>query len=195
MDEAKQQEVLDIIAMTVDETTLAIVRDALADSHRMTIIRDAFLAGRDHEAVNLDPRGLYKLLPTSSGAALIEPTMSAQITATPQTAFRATRLMVSRRSRDFMIADIRVGTQYQFVQAGEVPADIFAGNLDDLEPALFGEMVDGLYTIRVPDHAIPLMGLPISCPESDKAIVITVTNIGVQPASFDAAWLGFAKHH
>jgi hypothetical protein len=55
-----------ILEQKLDPSTLAIVRAALDDSDRLAVIRDAFLEGRDAQAVqmilDLDPIGIRKVL-------------------------------------------------------------------------------------------------------------------------------------
>jgi hypothetical protein len=156
--------------------------------------------GRDSEAIaalrDLNPTGLYKLLPMSSGAPLPSGAV-AQIMSHPQVPFRPTRLLVSRHSSMFLINDIRLSTRSMFAQSGDVPADLFAGDYDSLEAPIQGELIDGLWTIRCPPRAVPLMGLPIAMPEAavGQEIIVLVTNAGVDEREFRGAFLGFARYH
>jgi hypothetical protein len=196
------QNVLDILRDKVDPTTLALVADAMRDGERLSVIRDMFLEGRDAEAVaairDLAPNGQYKLLPISAGAVLVVPNQSAQITARSQVPFRATRLLIGRRSRDFLVNDICLGNRSQLCQAGDIPADLFAGDFDSLESPIRGEFADGLWTIRVDRAVLPLIGLPISFPEAQvgEEHRITVTYNGTEESGmpFEGALLGFARY-
>jgi hypothetical protein len=51
-----------ILQQKLDPSTLKVVRAALDDSDRLSVIRDAFLEGRDREAIqmirDLDPIGI-----------------------------------------------------------------------------------------------------------------------------------------
>jgi len=194
---AQNDQVLAIVSKHLDGATLEIVKSALAADARMSVIRDAFLEGRDHEAVHmirdLDPIGLRRLLPTSVPAP-IPAHASAQITSRPQIApFKVTHLLVSRTCAEFFnIADIRVGNRSQFTQAGDVPADLFevdaplleSSVLDDLKP---GEMI----TIKI-DKVVGRLGLALDLErvETGQDLVVVVTNLDDRPHVFRAAWLG-----
>jgi hypothetical protein len=198
---AKHDQVLAIVAKHLDDTTLEIVKSALASDERMAIIRDAFIEGRDHEAVHmireLDPIGFRRLLPASAGPTPIPAHTSAQIICHPQIApFKVTHLLVSRTCAEFFnINDLRVGNRSQFVQSGDVPADLFevdapiieSSALDDLEP---GETI----TIKI-DKIIGRLGLALDLESVEVAmdLVLVVTNIDDLPHLFRAAWLGEIK--
>ena len=197
---AKHDQVLAIVGKHLDDTTLEIVKSALAADERMAIIRDAFLDGRDHEAVHmirdLDPIGLRHLLPASAPAQIPAHAL-AQIICRPQMApFKVTHLLVSRTCAEFFnVNDLRVGNRSQFVQAGDVPADLFevdapildSSALDDLKP---GEMI----TIKI-DKVIGRLGLALDLESVNVAmdLVLIVTNIDDRPHVFRAAWLGEIK--
>lgn len=197
----KHEEVLSIVAKHLDAETLEIVRSALAADDRMHVIRDAFLEGRDHDGVHmirqLDPTvKLWHLLPCSTGVP-IEPTQSAQITARPQSGPFAPRyLLVSRNcGAHFLINDIRVGTRSEFIQAGDVPADVFMVDAPSLE-ALFNEE-KGWFTVTIDRTGSALLGvrLDIADVQVSQDLVLIVTNISDdRTLPFSAAWLGELKH-
>jgi hypothetical protein len=197
---AKHEQVLAIVSKHLDDTTLEIVKSALSSDERMLVIRDAFLQGRDYEAVHmirdLDPIGLRYLLPVSARDP-ISSRMSAQITCRPQMApFQVTHLLVSRTCAEFFnVVDIKVGNRSQFVQSGDVPADLFevdapileSSALDDLEP---GEMI----TFKIGKSVGRLgLALDLELAQMSMDLVLTVTNIDDLPHTFRAAWLGEIK--
>lgn len=196
---AKHEEVLSIVAKHLDAETLEIVRSALASDDRMEVIRDAFLEGRDHDAVHmirqLDPTvKLWHLLPCSTGVAIL-PMQSAQITARPQSGPFAPRyLLVSRRCSDFLINDIRVGSRSEFLQSGDIPADVFVVDAPSLEAQF--EEPDGWFTVKIDRTGSALLGVRLDIAEVQTAqdLVLIVTNVGVDERPFSAAWLGEVKH-
>ena len=197
---AKNKEVLAIVAKHLDAETLEIVRSALATDDRMLVIRDAFLEGRDHEAVHLirelDPTvAFWHLLPCSANVPIL-PTQSAQITARPQLGPFAPRyLLVSRNcGAQFMINDIRVGNRSEFLQAGDVPADVFMVDAPSLE-ALFNEE-KGWFTVTIDRTGSALLGVRLDIAEvqASQDFQLIVTNISDQTLPFSAAWLGEVKH-
>lgn len=76
------------------------------------------------------------VLPMSSGAK-IEPGQSAQITARPQSqGIRPDRLFISGAGTpggagDWIVNDIKIAGKTQFIQAGDVPGDMFASAVTD----------------------------------------------------------------
>lgn len=198
--------VIDLIAQKVDPATLELVRDALGDSERLSVIRDLFLLGDDAGAVaeiqSLAPRQIYKFLGISSNIA-IWPAQAAQITVRPQLPYSPTRLFVGRScARHFIINEMRVGNRSQLVAYGDIPADLFAGDLDTVENPIKGELRDGFWTVSIERKAVPLIGLPISFPEvrPGEDISITVTNVdlsidGEGGHNFNGAFLGFTRGH
>lgn len=198
---ARHQQVLAIAERTLDVATLAIIKSALEADHRMAVIRDAFIEGRDHEAVHLirelDPIGPRALLPTSTTWQVIEPGQTAQITARPQLPFMPTHLLVSQRCRDFMINDIRVANASHFVQAGDVPADLFvvdAPELDALTTTVPGPALDPVIELKVNTKAGRL-GIALDLPivKVGWDVTIIVTNAGHTPEPFRGCWLGQVK--
>ena len=192
-------QVLAIVSKHLDAHTLEIVKSALRSDERMAVIRDAFLEGRDHEAVamlrDLDPVGTRALLPMSTSQ-LIPPTETAQITARPQvTPFKLTHLLVSRTcAGSFDIDEIRVGNRSQLVQAGSVPADIFEV-APELEALMDGPDAVTRVVINQPAarvmHLSPFLDLGLV--EAGMEIILYVTNLGVEPMRWRAAWLGEVK--
>ena len=197
--ETKHEEILAIVAQHLDAETLEIVRSALAADDRMQVIRDAFLEGRDHEAVHtirqLDPTvKLWHLLPCSTGVPIL-PTQSAQITARPQSGpFAPRHLLVSRNCSSFLINDIRVNNGSEFLQAGDVPADVFVVDAPSLEAQF--EEEQGWFTVKIDRTGSSLLGVRLDIAEVQKSgdLVLVVTNVGVDARPFSAAWLGELKH-
>jgi len=189
----KHAEVLAIVREHLDVTTLAIVESALRADARMAVIRDAFLEGRDHEAVkmlrDLDPMKPRMLLPMST-AEWILPGRSAQIMARPQVGpFQLLRLLVSKScAGSFDINEIRVGTRSQFAQAGDVPADVFEVDAPALDVVMDGER-QVLVTVTETEARFVI---PLDLPVVETAMDVTlyVTNTGDQSLRFRAAWIG-----
>lgn len=125
-------QVMTIVRANLDPATAKIIEDAMGEAARISIIRDAFLEGRDVEAVkmlrDLDPTGIRKVLgcrtnvPVPAGCAV-------QVTTRPQMPFTANRFVVSVScASSFLISEIRVGMRSMFVQAGEIDADLFSAD-------------------------------------------------------------------
>src|ERR1700751_1419098 len=76
------------------------------------------------------------ILPMSTGVPIL-PTQMAQITGRPQTlVYKIGRFMISNAgtaggAADWIVNDIKIGNRSQFVQAGDVPGDLFASNTVD----------------------------------------------------------------
>ena len=76
------------------------------------------------------------ILPMSTGVPIL-PTQSAQITGRPQVlVFKIGRFVISNAgtaggAADWIVNDIKIGNQSQFVQSGDVPGDLFATNAID----------------------------------------------------------------
>lgn len=208
---ARRHQVLKIVEPYLDKTTFAIVESALesafAADERVAIIRDAFLDGRDHEAVHmiraLDPvGGRWSLLPCSTGETPIPPNQSAQITARPQGgSFDPHHLLVSRSCADFLLNDVRVRNRSQFVQAGDIPLDPFTVDSPSLEilinrvpaanaPAIAGE--DEEIVVQIDRMGSQLLGVRLDIETVDRGedLVLVVTNLGTTAVPFRAAWLG-----
>ena len=198
--------VIDLISSKVDGITLELVRDALRDSERLSVIRDLFLLGNDAGAIaelqSLAPRQNYKYLPISSGVN-IWPAQAAVIVARPQLHFSATRLLVGRAcARHFLINEMRVGNRSQLVSYGDIPADLFGGDLDTLDNPIKGELIDGFWVVSIEKKAVPLVGRPISFPECEPGIEISLTVTCVDMSidgeaghDFRGALLGFTRGH
>jgi hypothetical protein len=174
------------------------LRMAIDDADRVAVIRDAFLAGRDREAITLVreldrwgklQEGDFRFLPCSTEVP-IEPRQSAQITARPQTyAFRGCALLVSDVSRDFLIADIRVGTHSQFLQAGDVPADV----LTPIPPGLEVEFVEDrqpTVAIRADVLSRAIVPLDMEVCQAAQDIIVVITNVGNTARPWRAVFLG-----
>jgi len=124
------------------------LRQKLEDAHRFAVIRDAFLEGRDRDAVTLirqlsdravKDEGEFALLPMSSWEAgsTFHPGQRATLTARPQVeAFRGVTLLVGQASSGMLITDIRVGNRTMFAQAGSIPADVFSRSSEEAIIAL-----------------------------------------------------------
>ena len=76
------------------------------------------------------------ILPMSTGVPIL-PTQSAQITARPQlSGFRPERLYISDGctrggAADWVVNDIKIANQSQFIQSGDIPGDMFAADAID----------------------------------------------------------------
>lgn len=183
----------------------------LEDAERIKVIRDAFNEGRDRVAVTLMRdlvkwgdlhEGQFKLLPTSASD-LIQPGQSVQVTARPQGyAFSALALLVSDQSRGFLINDIRVGNRSQFVQAGDIPADVLTPipaalevlfatkpdeTVEDAEKRI-GERIEVALRSDVLSRAI----VPLDCDVclTSQDMVVVATNVTSEPLFWRAVWLG-----
>lgn len=127
----------------------------------------------------------------------IRPGESAEITASPQLSFRGDRLAIwSGCASSFFINSIRVGSQSQGVQAGDIPADAFATRLD-LLPILDEKFQkDGFVEVRISKRAEECFGQPLAlplCPVGLKVFVV-VTNVGDKPMAFSGVILGDIEH-
>ena len=194
-DRSRRSQTLTILEQKLDPSTLAIVRAALDDSDRLTVIRDAFLEGRDVQAVqmirDLDPIGIRKALGVNAFRE-IEGSSTTQIVVRPQVPFRATHLVISPRcATHFNIEDIRIGSHSQFLNSTAIAADLFT-TCD----VLHGEVDEhGFYTIQISKRAEAWLPLRIDMPvcEVGQDFIVVVTNIDVQSHDFRGALLGQAK--
>lgn len=189
----KHAEVLAILRGYLDATAFAIVESALVADSRMAVIRDAFLEGRDHEAVNmlreLDPAKPRMLLPMSTPQDL-RPAEVAMVTARPQVGpFRPVRLLVSRSCAGYFdINDIRIGTRSQFAQSGNVPADAFEVDAPGLDVLIDGEE-PVLVTVTEKEARFGI-ALDLDLVAPSQELILIVTNQSDQPRRFRAAWIG-----
>jgi hypothetical protein len=189
---SRRGQAISLLEHKLDPSTLAIVRAALDDSDRLAVIRDAFLEGRDVQAVqmirDLDPAGIRKALAVISRM-VIEGSRLEQIVARPQVPFRATHLVVSPRCAPFFnIEDIRIGNRSQFLNSDRIAADLFT-----MGEVLHGEVDEqGFYTIRISKRAEACLPLRIDMPtcEVGNDFVVVVTNIDSRPHAFSGALLG-----
>lgn len=131
-------------------------------------------------------------LPVSSDA-LIEPGQVVYVTARTQVPFRGDRIAVwSKVASDFLIEDIRVGTQTLTAAYGSVPADAFATRLD-LLPLLDQQLDEhGFVRVRVSRMATECFGQPLAFPlcEVGSEIRVGVTNVSKIPVRFVGVILG-----
>lgn len=192
-------QILQIVREKMDPATAEIIAAAFHDAHRLTVIRDAFMEEKDALAVkmirDLDPneQGFRRLLPAMSSGTLIHPGQSAQITARPQCdKFTVISLLVARSCAEaFMINDLRVGNRSQQMQAGDVPAEIFAIDAPLIEN-LPEPDADGFITIKInkPASDRSLLELDFDLCLTAMDLVLIVTNTSSTPREFRAAWYG-----
>lgn len=183
-----------ILRQRLDPQTLAIVRAALDDSDRLAVIRDAFLEGRDVQAVqmirDLDPVGIRRALGVNSGVRTL-PGTTTQISVRPQLPFRATHLVVSPScAAYFNIADVRIGARSQFVNSDPVAADLFATG-----DVLHGEVDEhGMHAVRLSRRAEAwtpqLVDMPPCHPGQDFLVVVTNIDESEWGREFRGALLG-----
>lgn len=193
----KHQEVLDICASRLDPGVLEVIRSALASDERMAVIRDAFLEGRDHEAVTLlsdldNTRYLQKAVGFSSSG-VITPASSVQVVVRPQIPFRGCRLLVSLNCcLDFTIDDVRVGYNSQFVQSGSIPADLFGVSLEDVWRMAPDDQ--GFWAVK-PSQRLDRMGIAIDMPwcQVGQDLVVQATNISGSARTLRGAFLGVIR--
>lgn len=131
-------------------------------------------------------------LPLDSGVQ-IKPGECAMIPARPLLPFRGDRLAVwSMVAPSFLIEGLRVGNRVVGVRSGTMPADAFATRLD-LLPMLDQQLSrDGFVEVRVSRKAEECFGQLLAfplCPVGQE-IVVTVTNVSVEPLRFVAVILG-----
>lgn len=176
-----------------DDLSPEFITRAKAAITRLELIRDFFLEGRDAEAVQLlreeDPAVDYRVIGFQSDSYVL-PAQAVQIVARLQYEFRGRYFMVSRRSLDFQIEDIKVGNQSMFVRHGAIAADLFAGP-DNEDTYVTGDPEDPRI-LRVSAQARTRIGLPIDMTWCEVAqdLSIVVTNIGRINALFSGAILG-----
>jgi hypothetical protein len=207
-------DVLAVIRRDLDPATREIVEAMVYDAHRLTVIRDAFMEGRDALAVkmirDLDPLRKMERLPLSAdlrnrrdgGPDGVYPGGSGRIIARPQTSvFRPRLLILARATAEAVdINDIQVGLRSQFAQAGDVPGEMFAidmpeGTLDLLDGlAVNGpDGLDPIYTLHVNARGVERLLLPLDFEPAELAmdVSITFTNISERPlARFRGAFIG-----
>lgn len=128
-----------------------------------------------------------------SAEPFIEPGQAAQITARPQVSFCPDRLVVSRRSADFVIHEIRVARNAIGTQSGLIPAEPFCADLDALakieaELERKGVVKISLATITAIDSLGQALTFPRCTPGTDVAI--TVSNETDRPMRFFAVLFG-----
>ena len=162
---------------------------------RLETIRDAFLEGRDPEAVRMirdeDPRGDRTVLGIESSDPMY-PAEAALICARPQVPFRADRFCVDEAvAGDFVVNDIRLGNRSMFVQSSDVAGSIFSSRvkLDALKPVLDAQ---GFWTIKINAPLEDLLGVAIDFPvcEVGQELLVQVTNVSTQNVMFRGAFFG-----
>jgi hypothetical protein len=179
----------------IDDLSPDFIARAKAAIARLEIIRDCFLEGRDAEAVALireeDPVTSYTVIGINSGAAMVGPGEVFTVVMRPQVrSFRGRQFMISRRSFDFDILDIRVGNRSQFIQSTKIASDLFAG-----------PEIDAIYTADDPENPLVIrcnveakthMGLRFDTEwcQTSQDLVIYAQNVGAVPRFFYSAFLG-----
>ena len=175
-----------------DPTWVAYAKECIG---RLEAIRDAFLTGRDAEAVQmlteLDDLGGRTVLGINSRN-VVEAGQTVQVECRPQLPFRADRFCVDDGvSRHFLIHDIRVGIRSQFIQSSDLAGAIASSrvSLEDLRPELDEH---GFWTIKIERRLDELIGVAIDMPICEVAqdMVVIVTNISTVPTTFRGAFFG-----
>lgn len=193
---AKKAHKTELLQFRVTDGDLRIIQQAAGhDSAAIAAWARAAVLKRANELAaaakgELSGRGY---LPMSAGDLNIKPEQTAQITGRPQVSFCPDRLVVSRRSADFVIEDIVVMRRPIGVQAGTIPIDPFLADLDklaSLEATLESEGVVriSLATIEALDGLGQKLEFPRCAPGTD--VSITVTNISDKPLRFFAVLFG-----
>ena len=122
--------------------------------------------------VALRPNRKLVILPMSTGVPIL-PTQSAQITGRPQRrGFRPERLFISNAgtgggAADWIVNDIKIGNQTQFIQSGDVPGDMFASNANDA-----------------------LMSFDVAPRGDDVVLVVTYIGLNKEGCPFFASFIG-----
>ena len=196
----EQDELLQILARDLDPATLEIVRAKLYDAHRLSVIRDAFMEGKDALAVkmirDLDDYRMIKMLPLSQ-AINVAPGQSFQIWARPQLPFRPKHLLISSWcAPHLMINEIRIGNRSQFVQAGDIPADIFNPEINGL--AMEAD-AHGFVTFKISERERRMYLLPLDMETVQTSMDVTLVCTNISPdvvlQRFGGAMLGTTAHH
>jgi hypothetical protein len=189
-------QILEIVRNSLDSKTTRLIEEALKNSDRIAIIRDAFLEGRDLEAVkmirDLDPVGIRRILGCGTQGREVPARGSAQIMTRPQLPFTPNRFIVSRGSYSFLIADIKVGNRSMWVQAGDIDADLFANDA----PIFEGERdADGFLVIKISAQVESRLGIPIDMPEvlPGQEITVVIHNASDEDQTFNGAFLGTTR--
>jgi hypothetical protein len=176
------------------------------DPELMTLIRDAFLNGRDKEAIEIlstlnrkyEPRYHASFVAMNSNG-VVSPNTTCVIAARPQVRrFRPMRFCIaSSIAPDFTVGDLRVGNNSSFPMAMDVDGDFFSTRFDLLE----GEDIlkatvsaDGLfYEIKVDKPVISRMGLAVDMPwcRLSQDLVCFVTNQCQSPRRFRGLFIGY----
>lgn len=200
-------ELLEIVRRDLDPTTLAIVEAKLADAGRLSIIRDAFMEGKDALAVkmirDLDPCRDVEMLPLSAVFYQgLQPGEVTQITARPQRCpFRPRQLWIARDvASRIAIHDIKIGNRSQFAQSGDVPGDVFAVDMPVIEPEYVPNEDDPnrpltkLVELRVRGSDRMLTFHAEEC-QTAMDLVVVIANISDTPIHrFGAVILGATKN-
>ncbi len=161
---------------------------------RLEAIRDAFLTGRDAEAVQmiceLDEKGGRKVLGINSVEA-IQPGAVVFVRVAPQLPFKADRFCVDEScARFFRIVDIRRGTHSQFLAPTDLAGSIASSRirLDDLLDRILED-----HTIKIDRTVEELIGVAIDMPvcEVGQELNVTVINVSDElPMEFHGAFFG-----
>lgn len=209
MDEA----ILKILEEKLDSRQIAEIRLAIEDANRITVIRDAFLSGKDVEAISLIKHlDLTKSLDearkkidskantvlgirrTILGISTMVPPGSTQvITVRPQRVFKVDRLAVSRLcSSYFIISSIRVGNQYQEVALSEIAADLLETSFDE-SSLIFNREPGELIEVKIDSFVESRIGIPIDMDTCQTAqdLSMFVMNTDLENSRrFSALYLG-----
>lgn len=191
-----------------------IIRGA-AFAELQRVIRDAFLEGRDQDAMRILDSQEYRTLKTAEDVntrtlvginsyGMVAAGAYVTITARPQTsAFRVTKVLVSPScAAYFTINDLRVGNRSQLPTSGDVAADLFA-IAPSLEWTVAGDSpnpkiadLDGReisYSISITAQGELAIGQEMNfetCfPSQD--LVLMATNISGRAAQFRGAFVGY----
>ena len=203
--------ILKMLEQTLDSKSLAKVREAIEDAARLTVIRDAFLNGRDVEAVTLIKQldltkakrkinknaapvlGMRRAILGISSSAEISPGQNVTCVTRPQIPFKPDRFAVSRRcSSAFLIERFQVGNRAQDVANSTIPADMMEASFPEL-PYLFDSSEPGMpIEIRIDSFVEAQFGIPIDMDTCQVAqdLVVQVSNDGPIPLRFYGLYLG-----
>jgi hypothetical protein len=195
---SKHDQIMAIVRDNLDPSTAKLIELAMDDADRISIIRDAFLEGRDVEAVkmlrDLDPVGIRRVLPFNARTE-VAGGLHAQVIARPQIPFTGNRLVVAKSCASyFMIDDISVRYRSMMPQAGSVDAELFSADVPIFDADLDSE---SFFAIKISEQAESRMGIAIDMPETSPGdeILITIHNIDQNPRSFRAALLGTTRRY
>lgn len=136
-------------------------------------------------------------LPFTPYMGMVYPGQQIQFVARPQLPFRGERLVVwSKCALHFFINALYVGNQVLGAQAGDIPADAFATDMDML--AKLDEQLDkkGFVSVLASKKAVEAMGQKLYFPLAQVSMDIrmVVTNVGDKPWKFCSVLFGNVEH-